>query len=252
LGFESCPGRRTIDRWKTSLDKELSYIVSMLGDKYISLNSPEWSIYDSTPIRDEIDKRLKKDRMAFISKFIPQKEGLDYQIGSMGGARNIASAIKSKYGGKTYETAKLVGVEKDTGKNQYRITVVVRIPEYKIGDVVEYKNKPYKVVSMNENKLYLEALQDRKREKISLIWKDAEKNTKLLKKGEECPSATVISISPDTIIAMDNESYEVYEYDNIYKDIKDKDIKEGNILKIFKDENINCIVDIINSGENDE
>ena len=56
LGFESCPGRRTIDRWKTSLDKELSYIVSMLGDKYISLNSPEWSIYDSTPIRDEIDK----------------------------------------------------------------------------------------------------------------------------------------------------------------------------------------------------
>ena len=203
-------------------------------------------------VRDEIDKRLKKDRMAFISKFIPQKEGLDYQIGSMGGARNIASAIKSKYGGKTYETAKLVGVEKDTGKNQYRITVVVRIPEYKIGDVVEYKNKPYKVVSMNENKLYLEALQDRKREKISLIWKDAEKNTKLLKKGEECPSATVISISPDTIIAMDNESYEVYEYDNIYKDIKDKDIKEGNILKIFKDENINCIVDIINSGENNE
>lgn len=194
-------------------------------------------------VRSEIDKRLKKDRMAFISKFIPQKEGLDYQIGSMGGARNIASSIKSKYGGRTYETAKLVGVEKDTGKNQYRITVVVRIPEYKVGDIVEYKNKPYKVVSMNENKLYLEELQN-KREKISLIWKEAEKNTKLLKKGKECPSATVISVSPNTIIAMDDKTYEVYEYDNIYKNIKDKDIKEGNILKIFKNENINCIVDI--------
>jgi transposase len=28
----------------------------MLEDKYISLNSPEWSIYDSTPIKDEQDK----------------------------------------------------------------------------------------------------------------------------------------------------------------------------------------------------
>jgi nonsense-mediated mRNA decay protein 3 len=188
-------------------------------------------------VRNETDKRLRKDRMAFISKFIPQKEGLDYQIGSMGGARNVASAIKSKYGGKINETAKLVGVEKDTGKNQYRITIVVRIPEYKVGDIVEYNNKPHKVVSMNENKLYLEKLTD-KREKISLQWSDAEKNTKLLKKGDECPTATVISVSPNTIIAMDNENYDVYEYDNIFKDIK-----EGNILKIFKNENINYIVE---------
>ncbi|WP_292460218.1 60S ribosomal export protein NMD3 [Methanothermococcus sp.] len=190
-------------------------------------------------VKNETNKRLKKDRMAFISKFIPQKEGLDYQIGSMGGARNIASVIKSKYGGKINETAKLVGVEKDTGKNQYRITIVVRIPEYKVGDVVEYNNEPHEVVSMNENKLYLEKLSD-KREKISLQWNDAEKNTKLLKKGDECPTATVISVSPNTIIAMDNQNYEIYEYNNIFKDIK-----EGNILKIFKNENISYIVETI-------
>jgi hypothetical protein len=56
LGFKSCPGRRTIDRWKSSLDKELYYVIAALGDKYIELNNnPEWSIYDSTPIKDEQD-----------------------------------------------------------------------------------------------------------------------------------------------------------------------------------------------------
>jgi nonsense-mediated mRNA decay protein 3 len=205
-------------------------------------------------VRDEVDKRMKKDRMAFISKFIPQKEGLDYQIGSMGGARYLASTIKSKYGGKTYETAKLVGVEKDTGKDMYRITVVVRIPEYTVGDIIKY-NKSAKtnnnnnnniicrVVSMNENKIYLESLL--RRDKISLVWSDAEKNTTLLKKVEECQTATVISVSPTTIMAMDNENYEIYEYDNIFnnRDNKNKNIREGDILKIYKDETINYIIE---------
>ena len=56
LGFKSCPGRRTIDRWKKSIDEELHAIITLLGDKYIELNNPEWSIYDSTPIKDEQDK----------------------------------------------------------------------------------------------------------------------------------------------------------------------------------------------------
>ncbi|HIP17079.1 MAG TPA: hypothetical protein EYG76_02100, partial [Methanothermococcus okinawensis] len=195
-------------------------------------------------VRREVEKRLKKDRMSFISKFIPQKEGLDYQIGSMGGARNIVSAIKSKYGGKVNETAKLVGVEKDTGKNQYRITIVIRIPEYKIGDIIEYNNKPYRVVSINENKLYLEGLTG-KREKISLQWNVVEKNTKLLCKENECSTATVISISPKTIIAMDNENYEVYDYDNVFQNIK-----EGDILRIFKYNNVNYVVNVINDFNN--
>jgi nonsense-mediated mRNA decay protein 3 len=194
-------------------------------------------------VREEVAKRLKKDRMSFVSKFIIQKEGLDYQIGSMGGARNIASAIKSRYGGKITETAKLVGVEKDTGKNQYRITIAVRIPEYKIGDVVEYEGNPCKVLSMNENKIYLLKLD--RREKISLNWADAEKNTKLLKRKDECGSATIISITPDMIMAMDDETYEVYEYDKIKFEFED--LKEGEKLRIFKKEGLNYIVDIIDN-----
>jgi hypothetical protein len=59
LGFKSCPSRRSIDRWKNSLNKELSYVITALGDKYIELSSPEWSIYNSTPIKNEQDKEEK-------------------------------------------------------------------------------------------------------------------------------------------------------------------------------------------------
>jgi len=188
-------------------------------------------------VRKEVEKRLKKDRMAFISKFIPKKEGLDYQIGSMGGARNIAASIKSKYGGRIKETAKLVGVSKD-GKNLYRITIVVRIPEYKIGDIVEYRDKVYKVVSIKEDKLYLEDITERG-EKIPIQWSTAEKETRLLKREEECPTATVISVSPETVIAMDDRNYEIYEYDNVFKDIE-----EGDVLRIYKRNNVSYIVGV--------
>ena len=186
-------------------------------------------------VRKEVEKRLKKDRMAFISKFIPKKEGLDYQIGSMGGARNIALSIKSKYGGRIKETAKLVGVDKD-GRNLYRITVVVRIPEYKVGDIVEYRDKVYKVVSIREDKVYLESVTERG-ERIPIHWSTAEKETRLLKRGEECPTATVISVSPETVIAMDDSSYEIYEYDNVFENIE-----EGDILRIYKKDNISYVV----------
>ncbi|MBA2846103.1 nonsense-mediated mRNA decay protein 3 [Methanococcus maripaludis] len=189
-------------------------------------------------VRDEAGKRLNKDRMAFISKYIPQKEGLDYQMGSMGAIRNIASAIKAKYGGKSIETAKLVGVDKDTGKDMYRITVAVRIPEFKIGDILEHNEKIYVVSSLNESRVYMEPVE--LGDKIALVWNEIDKSAKLIKKGEDCETATVISITPDTITAMDDSNYEIYEYNNSIENVK-----EGNKIRIFKNEEINRILEII-------
>lgn len=194
-------------------------------------------------VREELVKRLKKDRMAFISKFIPQKEGLDYQLGSVGAARNIAQRIKERYGGKITETATLVGVDRDSGKELYRVTVSVRIPEYKVGDVVEYKNKHYVVSAITENKVYMKSI-DYKREKIGLPWHIAEKETKMAKKKDELDTATVIATTPN-IMVMDDKSYEVYEFDNI----GDVEIKEGDKVKIFKKEGVSYLVNKVEEND---
>jgi len=189
-------------------------------------------------VRDEAERRLSKDRMAFISKFIPQREGLDYQMGSMGAIRNIAAAIKTKYGGKSIETAKLVGVERATGKDQYRITVAIRVPEFKIGDVLEYNEKLYIVSSLNEVRVYLNPIEAG--DKIAISWNDVEKEVKLIKKAVDCETATVISVSPDMIMAMDDTNYEIYEYNNTLENVK-----EGDKVRIFKNDDINRLLQVL-------
>ncbi|ENN95641.1 hypothetical protein J422_06728 [Methanocaldococcus villosus KIN24-T80] len=175
-------------------------------------------------VREEVYKRLKKDRMAFISKFIPQKEGLDYQLGSIGAARYLAHRIKEKYGGKITESSTLVGVD-STGKELHRLTISVRIPEYRVGDVVKYRDKYYKVSSITEHKVYLKSLD--KDDKLGLSWHVAEKETKLEKKWEELSRGTVIATTPNLMV-MDDENYEIYEFD------KKEGIKEGDKVRLLK------------------
>lgn len=55
LGFNRVPDKRTIDRWKKKIDKELEQIIELVGDRYLQLNKSEWTILDSTPLRDEAD-----------------------------------------------------------------------------------------------------------------------------------------------------------------------------------------------------
>lgn len=55
LGFPSIPDKRTIDRWKKSVDYELQQVVRLVGDRYRRLNGSEWTILDSTPLVDEQD-----------------------------------------------------------------------------------------------------------------------------------------------------------------------------------------------------
>jgi len=187
-------------------------------------------------VREELLKRLKKDRMAFISKFIPQKEGLDYQLGSVGAARNVAQRIKEKYGGKITETATLIGVDRDSGKDLYRVTVSVRIPEYRVGDVVIYKEKPYLVSAITEDKVYMKSL-DSRREKIGIPWHIAEKETKISKRDNDLETATVISTNPN-IMVMDDKNYEIYEFDKI----EGMELKEGDKVKVYKKDDIPYLV----------
>lgn len=55
IGFLSCPSRSSIDRWKKKFHALLQEMDRRMGNKYMRLKSPEWSIMDSTPLVDEND-----------------------------------------------------------------------------------------------------------------------------------------------------------------------------------------------------
>src|ERR1035437_416223 len=90
--------------------------------------------------REVIESMKKKgDRLAFISEIRKQKEGLDLYIGSMRVSRRICRLIASKLGGSFAESPTLIGMR--DGKNIYRITFAIRLPEFSPGDVVMFAGK---------------------------------------------------------------------------------------------------------------
>jgi hypothetical protein len=60
LGFKRIPSRRSLDGWFQKYDGVLDKLIRIVGDKYLQLNESEWTILDSTPIRDRNDPDAKK------------------------------------------------------------------------------------------------------------------------------------------------------------------------------------------------
>jgi nonsense-mediated mRNA decay protein 3 len=106
---------------------------------------------DRFPTKEEVKKCLKVventivravkagDRLAFITDVFPLPEGADVYIGSSTVGRQASRAIIDEYGGAVHESPKLVGAK--DGKDLYRITFAVRLPNIIAGDIVRMRSQ---------------------------------------------------------------------------------------------------------------
>lgn len=106
---------------------------------------------DRFPTKEEVKRCLKiventivraaksGDRLAFITDVFPLPEGADVYIGSSTCGRQASRAIIDEFGGTVNEAPKLVGCK--DGKDIYRITFAVRLPDIVAGDIVKMNNK---------------------------------------------------------------------------------------------------------------
>jgi len=60
MGFKRIPSRRSLDEWFQKYASLLDKLIGLVGDKYLQLSESEWTILDSTPIRDRRDPDAKK------------------------------------------------------------------------------------------------------------------------------------------------------------------------------------------------
>jgi nonsense-mediated mRNA decay protein 3 len=86
--------------------------------------------------RKLIDEAIEKSDhpLAFVSKVVEKREGIDYYLGDRNLARKVAKRIEEELGGKLTESKKLTG--RRDGRDVYRITYSIRLREYRKGDVV--------------------------------------------------------------------------------------------------------------------
>jgi nonsense-mediated mRNA decay protein 3 len=153
--------------------------------------------------RDSMESMRKKgDRLAFISEALELKEGIDLYMGSMNASRQVCRLIINELGGSFSESPTLVGMK--DGKNLYRITFAMRLPEFRPGDVIRFRGRIIQIrssgkkvngISLEDGSRFISTPED---------LKGAEKIANL----GDAVFTVLVSIEENAILVLDPETYE--------------------------------------------
>ena len=138
---------------------------------------------------------------AFLSKWGAVQGGMDYYIGSIVLAKNIAAKMRDNYGANIKESNTIVGMR--DGQDLYRWTILVRMPTNGVGDVVAYDKKLYVVDSVTRKVL---ALKDISHGQIYRVQPDDQK-LKSVSRYSDLMEAVVVSYEAKTIQVLDPDNY---------------------------------------------
>lgn len=118
---------------------------------------------------EEIYEFVHEKVDASSESFISQEErlhgGIDFYLGSNTLARKLSKELASMYSAQEASSPKLVGMK--DGHDMYRVTYSVRLPEYKVGDVISHKGSLYQIVKMATT-ITVANLEDMKKYKFTL------------------------------------------------------------------------------------
>ncbi|WP_340818586.1 60S ribosomal export protein NMD3 [Methanolobus sp. WCC4] len=144
----------------------------------------------------------KGDRLAFISSSLEIKEGTDLYVGSSNAARHICREITSRLGGTFTESASLQGMK--DGKNVYRTTLSLRLPEFMPQDIIEHKGRVIEVRKFGKNVTGIDI------ETGSRFTGKADEleGATLLTKRKDLRKTMLVAIENDDLLVLDPDTYE--------------------------------------------
>ncbi|WP_406657054.1 60S ribosomal export protein NMD3 [Methanolobus sp. ZRKC2] len=146
--------------------------------------------------------RKKGDRMAFISNSIDDRDGIDLYMGSANASRDICKEIISEFGGSFSESPNLF-TRKD-GKDVYRITFALRLPEFMPGDIIEFGERVIEIKKFGKNVTGTDLVSGSR----YLSKPDDIKNAELVARKEDAARTVVVATEKDEIMLLDPETFE--------------------------------------------
>lgn len=144
----------------------------------------------------------KSDRLAFITDSLDLKDGVDLYIGSNNSGRHICRAIIMEMGGSFSESPTLFG-QKD-GKNVYRITFSMRLPEFMKGDIIHFKSKIIMIKSSGKRIIGIDLSTGSRFIATANEMKDA---TRIASMGDAVMTV-LVALEDDAIMVLDPDTYE--------------------------------------------
>ncbi|UGV41347.1 NMD protein affecting ribosome stability and mRNA decay [Methanococcoides orientis] len=150
-----------------------------------------------------VEKLWKKgDRFAFITDCIDSKDGADLYLGSANAGRQICKSIVSEIGG-TFSESPTLYSHKD-GKDLYRITFSMRLPEFMPGDIILFKGDVIEIRNSGKNSkgIYLAT--------GAKFLEETEKLNGAIRiaNRDDAVGAVLVAVEGDDIMVLDPSTYQ--------------------------------------------
>ena len=156
---------KTLVRLKNTVCKKCSRQLGNYYEATLQIRSGDKGLTDELRdetvrrVRDSVELQSKTNRGLFITKVKEVRGGVDIQLSSTSLARSLTKDLIEAYGAESQESASLVGQTSD-GLDMYRLTFLVRLPSYHIGDILEMNGKPHLLSGLNKTGGRLTSLND--------------------------------------------------------------------------------------------
>ena len=98
-------------------------------------------------VADFLMKEVKKasSRGVYINKEAKVKGGYDFYLTSQKYLQQVAKKLYQKFGGEFNISSKLFTRNRQTSKEVYRVNALLRLPDFKQGDILKIRNKLIKI-----------------------------------------------------------------------------------------------------------
>lgn len=158
-------------------------------------------------VENRVDLQGETDANAFITKMETVPGGVDVYLSLIALGKGISRYLADEYCAETDESAKLIGQTRD-GLDMYRVSYLVRLPDFHVGDVVVYGGKHHLLSRVSGAGGKLVSLADFRETSVK------RKDMPLLKvycKSRDLEKAEVVSVSGGEAQIMDPRSYAVVD-----------------------------------------
>ena len=154
-------------------------------------------------VENSVARQAVTNRSLFITKMEIVTGGVDVYLSSMSLGKSLARELADAYCAETKESPKLVGQTTD-GQDMYRITYLVRLPEYHVGDVVVFQGHHCKLTRVNGNGGRVVDLSDFRERTVR---RQDMSELRIYEKAADIREATVVSRSGAEIQVLDPSNY---------------------------------------------
>ena len=183
------------------------YYASTIQVRALNRKPDPYELEQALKIAYEIEDSVQEsgERLSFITRTDNVHDGVDIVVSSHSIGDSISREIVNQMGGKITRHPKLVG-EQD-GKKVYRITILLRLPQFMKGDVIYFNKRYYEVRGTDSSLIRVFDLSEGK----SNVLHENGAGFRLIGNLREAERADVTYLDNDIAGILDPVSYEIKE-----------------------------------------